>query len=335
MRIAVAALAVLAVSASARADQHFEEGLRRLDRGQYVEADESFRASEDARAPTLSAVVAASLGKCGAALPTLEAAATGSDPATAKLAGIAAARCSIAEQDFDAAMETLASLPSELGGDPDVLYETARLHLKGWNEAVADMFRSAPGSFRVNQLSAEIFEIQGRYEEAVGEYRKAIAKSPGTLNLHYRLARALLMRSHDPGALEEALVEFRAELALNPNDAAAEFQVAQILQVTGNKSDATEHFERAVHLDPEFPEALVALARQRVRAERYDEAIELLERALALHPDSEPAHYNLMLAYRNSGRRDEAARIQRALERLQAPEGDEFSDFLRRIGETQ
>ena len=93
------------------------------------------------------------------------------------------------------------------------------------------------------------------------------------------------------------------------------------------------HFERAVELDGEFPEALVALGKENARLQRHGKAIELLEKALELHPESEPAHYSLMLAYRNAGRRDDARRIQEALDRLQAPQEGEFSEFLRRIGE--
>ena len=273
------------------------------------------------------------MGRCGEALPQLAAAAAGSDPSTARLASLAAARCSIAGERFDEALRLLAGLRAHHPTDPEVLYETARLHLKGWNEAVSAMFGAAPASFRVNQLSAEIFEIQGRYDEAVREYRKAIEKAPGTINLHYRLGRALLMRSHEPSALDEAMEEFRAELRINPNDAVAEFQVGQILQVQGEAAEALEHLERAVELDGEFPEALLAVAKERIRLERFDEAIALLERALELHPESEPAHYSLMMAYRNAGRRDDAMRIQEALNRLQAPADGEFNDFLRRIGE--
>ena len=323
---------LLSAGLSARADQHFEDGLRLYDSGDYSAARQRFAESSDPRAPTLAAVVDASLGQCAQSLARLEAA-NSQDLTIAKLAGLAMARCAVAEKRFDAAFSALTDLPSELADDPDVLYETARLYLKGWNGAVEDMFASAPASFRVNQLSAEIFEIQGRYDDAVREYRKAIEKAPATLNLHYRLGRALLMRSHEPQALVDALEEFRTELALNPRDAVAEFQIGQILQVLGRPAEALPHLERAVALDGEFPEALVALAKERSRLEEYDEAITLLERALALHPESEPAHYSLMLAYRNAGRREDARRIQQALEELQAPSEGEFSDFLKRIGE--
>ena len=327
--LSVAALGV----APGSADQAFEDGLRLFEAGSLTDASERFSTSLDRRAPALQAIVDASLGRCAEVLPKLAEAAAHGDPSIAKLAGLAAARCSIAGKRFDAALNTLAELQSSHPVDPDVLFETARLHLKGWNDAVAAMFNAAPASFRVNQLSAEIFEIQGRYDDAVREYRKAIEKAPGTINLHYRLGRALLMRSHDPSALEQALEEFRAELRLNPNDAVAEFQIGQIRQVQGRPDDALPHFERAVELDGEFPEALIAVAKERTRLERFDEAVELLERALELHPDSEPALYSLMIAYRNAGRRDDARRIQEALERLQSPAEGEFSEFLKRIGE--
>ena len=316
-----------------RADQAFHDGLQLYEAGDYAGAKQRFASSSDARAATLEAVVDASLGNCAEALVTLEAATGGADPSVAKLAALATARCSIAGKQFAPALAALAKVQAEHSDDADVLYEIARLHLKGWNEAVADMFAAAPASSRVNQLSAEIFEIQGRYDDAVREYRKAIEKAPGTLNLRYRLGRALLMRSHEPQALREALEEFRAELRLNPNDAVAEFQVGQILQVLGQPSEALAHFERAFALDSEFPEAIIALAKERSRLEEFDAAITLLERALELHPESESAHYSLMLAYRNAGRREDAERVHQALERLQSPSEGEFSDFLKRIGE--
>lgn len=334
-RAAVAAslAATVLLLPAARADAPFEEGLRLFGGGDYSASRELFGASSDDRAPALAAVVDAALGGCEEALPRLAAAAAHPDPATARLAGLAAARCSIAGKRFDDALRMLAALQAAHANDPDILYETARLHLKGWNEAVAEIFEAAPASFRVNQLSAEIFEIQGRYDEAIREYRKALEKAPGTLNLHYRLGRALLMRSHDPQALDDALAEFQAELQLNPNDAVAEFQVGQILQVQGQLAAALPHFERAVALDGGFPEALVALGKEYARTERFPEAVDLLERALELQPASEPTHYALMLAYRNAGRRTDAERIQEALERLRSPAEGEFSDFLKRIGE--
>jgi len=107
--------------------------------------------------------------------------------------------------------------------------------------------------------------------------RKALGKNPNAVNLHYKLGRALLQQSHDPAALEQAKKEFEAELGLNPADAVAEYQVAQILGTQGQKADSAAHYERAAKLRPDFPEALIAVAKVRSEAKKYDEAVALLE----------------------------------------------------------
>jgi tetratricopeptide (TPR) repeat protein len=205
--------------------------------------------------------------------------------------------------------------------------------MKAFNDTSFAMFERVPASYRVHQLSAEIFEVQGKYDEAIAEYRKAIALNRDAPNLHFRLGRALLMAQHGDNALELARAEFAAELQLSPEDAACEFQLGQIDQVRNNNDQAAAHFRRALALSPAFPEALVALAKLHSDARRYQEAIPLLEKAIAAQPASEVAHYALMLAYRNTGAMEKARAEKAALDRLQkAPEG-EFTEFLKKLGE--
>ena len=71
----------------------------------------------------------------------------------------------------------------------------------------------------------------------------------------------------------------------------------------------------------------------RIQARQYAEAIPLLEHVVAVQPANEGAHYNLMLAYRNSGRTDKAKQEQQVLEKLQRPPEGEFTDFLKKLGE--
>ena len=218
--------------------------------------------------------------------------------------------------------------------DADVLYVSADYHMKAWNDAIYRMYQKTPASYRVDQLSAEVFETQGKYTEAVAEYRKAIGKNPKAIDLHYRLGRAMLQQSHDPGgARTGAAKSSKRNWRLNPSDAVAEYQVGQILAAEQKKPEAAAHFERAAELRPDFPEALIAVAKLRSEAKRYAEAIALLERAVKLQPRNETAHYNLMLAYRNAGRAADAQREKAELDKLQKPPEGEFTDFLKRLGD--
>ncbi len=339
-QVVLPALLVLA-AASAQSQsvrpQSIRQGIELFEKGRYTEAEAELEGSSDKRARAFVAMSRAATGRCGQAAGGLRAAFDNfnkkSDPQIRRLAGLALARCRIAEKSFVDALTLLSSLASEFPDDGDVLYETARFHLKAWNGAVERMFDRAPASFRVNQLSAEIFEIRGQFSEAVAEYRRAVEKNPHAINLHYRLGRALLMESHAPEALEAARREFEAEIRLNPSDAVAEYQIARILEVEGEHEAAQERLENAVRLDPDFSEALTALGRALSAQKSWARAVDLLERAAALAPQSESAHYNLMLVYRNAGREAAALEVKKRLDKLQESPDGEFTDFLRRIGE--
>jgi len=310
-----------------------EQGIAEFNRGDYKAARQLLeQAPSDARARVFLSLVRAATGECDAAVPELERQFAAKSPLYRE-AGIALAQCRISAKQFNTAAPVIAQLEKAFPSDADVLYVSASFYMKAWNDAIFRLYQKAPSSYRVDQLSAEVFETQGKYTEATAEYRKAILKNPQAVNLHYRLGRAMLMQSHDPAALEAARKEFAAELALNPSDAVSEYQIAQILNTEGKKPEAAAHFERAAELRPDFPEALVAVAKLRSDAKRYDEAAKLLESAVKLQPRLEAAHYSLMLAYRNAGRAADAQREKAELEKLQRPPEGEFTDFLKRLGE--
>jgi tetratricopeptide (TPR) repeat protein len=308
------------------------EGIKAFNRGDYKTARQNLQqAPADPQAQLFLALTLAATGECENALPGL---AKGFlDGGNRRLAGLALAQCQITAKRFPEAGVIVAQLEKEFPSDADVLYVAADYHMKAWNDTIYRMYQRAPSSYRVDQLSAEVFETQGKYAEAVAEYRKAIEKNPKALNLHYRLGRAMLQQSHEPAALDQARKEFEAELSLNPSDAVAEYQVAQIFAASQKKSEAAAHFERAAELRPDFPEALIAVAKLRSDAKRYSDAITLLERAGKLQPRNETVHYNLMMAYRNAGRNADAQREKTVLDQLQKPPEGEFTDFLKRLGD--
>lgn len=338
-RVLPFAFLVLAWPLCAAEQSITEQGISAFQQGRYVEAsrllqDAVGRDPADEHARTFLALARAASGHCAEANGDLTAGFRSSaNPDLARLAGLALVQCMITGGDTDKALTVATQLEAKYPDDADVLYQAARLHMKAFNDVTHRMFEKTPASYRVNQLSAEIFETQNRFTEAVAEYRKAIAKNPQAVNLHFRLGRAILLESHDPEALARAQKEFEAELALNPSDAAAEFQIGQILNATSKPAEALAHFEKALDLSPDFVEAALAIGKMRIQAKQYSAAIPLLEHVVAVQPNHEGGHYNLMLAYRNSGRMDKAREEQQVLEKLQRPPEGEFTDFLKKLGE--
>jgi tetratricopeptide (TPR) repeat protein len=322
----------LAISFAASAGaQTTADGISAFQHGRYAEARQILeKAPGDATGRTFLALSQAATGACDTARAELaQQFAKNSDATLRRLAGIALVQCGLADNRMAEIWPVLEQLQKSFPSDADVLYETAKVHMKAWNDAVFQMHQKAPASFRVNQLSGEIFETQSRNQDAAAEYRKAIQKNPAALNLHFRLGRALLLQSHEPANLRAARAEFEAELALNPSDAVAEYEVGQILLTEQDPSGAAARFEKAAALDPNFAEALVAVAKTKKPAE----AVPLLERAVKLQPTSESAHYALMMAYRNSGRAEDAKREKAIFDKLSQPPEGEFTDFLKRLGD--
>src|SRR5579864_1029987 len=242
---------------SAFAEDPVTRGIEEFRQGDYKAAQATLElalkqdpANQHAR--TFLALCRAATGGCDAATNDLKAAYAGQNSDLRRLAGLALAQCHLSHNRLDAALPIVMDLQKQFPADADVLYEAAKLHMKAWNDVVYEMFQKTPASYRVNQVSAEIFEIQGRYADAVAEYRKAIEKNPAAVNLHFRLARALLLQSHSPGALSTARREFEAELQLNPSDAVAEYEIGQILLAENKQHEAAPRFERALALSPDF-----------------------------------------------------------------------------------
>jgi tetratricopeptide (TPR) repeat protein len=319
--------------------QSVADAVEAFHRGHYNQARQMLEkivaaSPNDSKARAFLALSRAATGGCAAATLDLQQQfKSNPDSTLRRLTGIALVQCDLARNRLEDVWPVLDQLQKGFPADADVLYETAKVHMKAWNDAVFEMYQKAPASFRVNQLSGEIFEIQGHYREAAVEYRKALGKNPSAVNLHYRLGRALLLESHDPANLREARKEFEAELALNPDDAVAHYQIGQILVAERNSRGAAAYFERAIALNTDFAEALVALAKTKSDSRDYADAIPLLERAAKLQPTSESAHYSLMLAYRNAGRMEDAQRERALLDKLERPPEGEFTDFLKRLGE--
>jgi tetratricopeptide (TPR) repeat protein len=315
-----------------------ESGIAAFHQGRYSEAlkqlTEAAKDQKDTQAGIFLALTKAATNDCKSALPALLSTPR-SDSTLYRLTHLAAANCQAAAGDKAQAAASYADLRQKFPNDADVLYATARFEMRAFNDTTRAMFQRAPASYRVHQLSAEIFEVENRPADAAAEYRKAIDLQPTAVDLHYRLGRALLLQGHNPELLDQAAEQFRAELNLNAEDSASEFQLGQIAQVQGKSREAKQHFERALQFSPQFVGALIALAKLETVDKNYSRAIARLTRATSLQPNNEAAHYALLMAYRDSGDLARAQAEKATLDKLQKPADGEFSEFLKKLGEKQ
>ena len=106
---------------------------------------------------------------------------------------------------------------------------------------------------------------------------------------------------------DEAIGEAERSIALNPNFADGHSFLGVILHYVGRSEEALQCFDRAVALNPYFPDVWLHFQAQAAfQLGRYEAAIGLLQRRIALNPDTDTSRVLLAASYGETGRFDEA-----------------------------
>jgi tetratricopeptide (TPR) repeat protein len=215
--------------------------------------------------------------------------------------------------------------------DPDVLYTASKVYANLWNGAVEQLVNTAPGSYRLHQVFAEVFEAQDRFADAAKEYGQILKIEPNLPGAHYRLGRMILRRGDSPETDRDALVEFGKELEIAPSDVPSYVEIGEIRFRAQNLDEAEKSFSRALELQPGYVRAKIGLAKVFLARKEYQRTIDELEPAVRLAPDDESIHYNLMLAYRSLKRTADAQRAYAEFQKIKNRKEQGRSSILNQL----
>jgi tetratricopeptide (TPR) repeat protein len=225
--------------------------------------------------------------------------------------------------DSSKLQEVIAILERDFPENVEVLYLAYRVHSFLGARAVGSLVKTAPDSARLRQVTAELLEVEGDFAGAVAQYRKALEIEPKLPGARRALGVALMNSANDQANRLEAERQFEQELAANPSDALSEYQLGELMWVGNKPAEAIRRFQRAIELQPTFPDALIAAGKVLISMDRSAEAIPLLEKATALDPFNEVARYRLAQAFQKTGNKHRAEqefaefrRLRSALESL-------------------
>jgi tetratricopeptide (TPR) repeat protein len=161
-----------------------------------------------------------------------------------------------------------------------------------------------------NNLGAAL-HAKGRHDEAIASYQQALNLRPDFPLAHYNLANAL----NDAGRPGEAAGHFRIALQTIGGSADVHNNLGIALIGEGKAADAIAEFRTAVQLDPESAASRRNLASALASAGRHDEAITEFRRAARLDP-SGSAQYDLGNLLLELDRTEEAIAAFRAALKL-------------------
>ena len=127
--------------------------------------------------------------------------------------------------------------------------------------------------------------LLGRGKEADVAFEKCFERSPE------RRIMALAAEHQKEGRLDEAERLYRRVLRDNPRNVDALRLLALIAVNADRPDDAELLLQQAIDIAPDFMQAILDLGRIRKEQDRYGEALECFDRAIALEPAQPQAHY--------------------------------------------
>jgi protein O-GlcNAc transferase len=162
--------------------------------------------------------------------------------------------------------------------------------------AAADAYRAAlaaqPGHPVVlNNLGLALQEL-GEFAAAEQAYRDALQQQPSLIEANVNLGELLNLQNR----FAEAIAWYTQAVAINPGVAKVWASLAVCQHRVGELAAAHASFERALALSPADPLLLVNMASALLAAQRYPQAVELLQRALVLLPQLPEAQSMLLYA---------------------------------------
>jgi len=150
-------------------------------------------------------------------------------------------------------------------------------------------------------------------------YRAAIATEPENYKAHYNLG--LVLQSQ--GKNDEAIFHYQRAIEITGGDVRYHNNLGAALSATGKLDEAIRHFNQAIEFDPNNSEVRFNFGNALFLQEKLEEAMVQFRRTIQLKPDHAKAHNNLAVALKKSGylkeafqHRNEAMRLERSQQGL-------------------
>ena len=175
-----------------------------------------------------------------------------------------------------------------------------------------------PEFSRSHVVRGELRLAQGRHDQAVDEFRRAVELGDTDPNTQIKLCRALTLKG-DRAAAEEAVEE---SLRLDPSR--KRLTEAFELEKTGKKKEAETIYRDILKNDSENVDALRLLAGLATSQNEHRDAEILLKRALELTPDFGRAMADLIVNQVEQEKIDEALEYAARLTRIGADNPDSY-----------
>ncbi len=157
---------------------------------------------------------------------------------------------------------------------------------------------------RAHTLLGDAYLDNGYLPEAIASLHRALYRDPDGVKTLTMLAEA-----YDLVDLSDSVLFYiDSAIALNPRNVQAQFQRADHLYRHGRQLESIESYEAWALLQPFKPEPWIRLGEAQLTVGLYDRALETLNYAVDLAPESAEARFLRAVAMKRTGHLEEAKR---------------------------
>ena len=152
---------------------------------------------------------------------------------------------------------------------------------------------------------SQLYDTLGRKDEGAECFRQALANRVNTAEFMADLARVSLNRR----CLEAAVTNFAEAVELKPSDPGLLLEAGRALALAGRHGEAAQRYAQAIQCAPGLAQPHLQLGIELGRLGRPADAEPEFREAVRLSPDSAEAARNLGIALFEQNKRDEALRL--------------------------
>jgi Flp pilus assembly protein TadD len=143
----------------------------------------------------------------------------------------------------------------------------------------------------------------GKHDDALGHYQKAIALAPDFYAAHNNLGSVYLSKSDFAAARKE----FEEVVRLNQSDSAGYFNLSNVCMLMGQMTDAEKYLEEGMRRQPDSALGHFLLGSLDMRLEKLSEGESALRQAIQLDPAMPQARLQLVNLLLRQGKKADAA----------------------------
>jgi Tfp pilus assembly protein PilF len=149
----------------------------------------------------------------------------------------------------------------------------------------SDVAAKSPGNTRAWHNLASIYQNEGRLQEAISLYNKALMMDYHSPETHYQLGRIY----RGLGNEEKAMEEFFAAVKDDPENADIHYEIGNLMSKKGWYSEAIFQYKKALENNPDHEDALYDLGILYLRQRDYGLAAMQFRKLLILEPENKMA----------------------------------------------